>query len=69
MPNREIIDAIRKQMLIGNPNVASVSVKLIKTIEQYIAESRKNIERDQFIDILVQKQIFSVYLTIVYDIA
>ena len=46
-----------------------MSARLIKTIEEYIAQSRKNTEKDPLVDILVQKQIFSVYLTICYDIA
>ena len=49
-------------------NHASVSAKLIKMIEEYINKSRKNLERDPVVDMLVQKQIFSVYLTIQYDI-
>lgn len=68
MPNAEIIDSIRKQLLISNPNVSTVTAKLINTISQYVAESRRNIEKDPFIEMLVQKQIFSVYLTIKYDI-
>jgi len=68
MPNKEIIDSIRRELSINNDNQTTVSVKLIKTIEQYIIESRKNIERDPVIDSILQKQIFSVYLTIKYDI-
>jgi hypothetical protein len=64
----EIIDSIRKQLLISNPNASSVTTKLINTISQYVAESKKNVEKDPFIDMLVQKQIFSVFLTIKYDI-
>jgi hypothetical protein len=68
LPNVEIIDSIRKQLLISNPNASSVTTKLINTISQYVAESKKNVEKDPFIDMLVQKQIFSVFLTIKYDI-
>lgn len=64
----EIIDSIRKQLLISNPNASSVTTKLINIISQYVAESKKNVEKDPFIDMLVQKQIFSVFLTIKYDI-
>lgn len=48
--------------------MSTVTAKLINTITQYLAESRRNIEKDLFIEMLVQKQIFSVYLTIKYDI-
>jgi hypothetical protein len=68
-PNNEIIDTIRQDMLKKCENLATVSAKLIRTIEEYIKKSRMNLEKDPFIDILVQKQIFSVYLTICYDIA
>jgi hypothetical protein len=67
LPNREIIESIRAS--IPTDNMTLVSTKLIKAIEQYMIESRKNHEHDPFIDQLMQKQIFYVFLTLTYDIA
>lgn len=55
-------------MISKSENQATVSAKLVKTVEDYITKSRKNMEKDPFIESLMQKQIFSVFITICYDI-
>ena len=39
--------------MIQNDNLASVSAKLIKKVEQYIKELRKNTEKDPLVELIV----------------
>ncbi len=75
LPNREIIELIREGFLGAerqedvdrNPN--AVSEILVEKIERFMAESRrsKNKEgKDPFIDELVKKQLFRVYIDRIY---
>lgn len=60
MPNPAIITFIRDK--IDDKNETSKIFNILKEIEKYLKESRKQKEKDQFIDLLVQQQIFYVYM-------